>query len=244
MKKFFSFVLLALTACINYSQVNNEQEIPFTIVDSTETNFKIYYPQFDSIKLECFDKVTPETHENAIFCCSAAFTDDWGTEIDHERICGEHSSDGVVYRNPSLKRNTGAFIYYDKGFVFLYKPESGKEEILKKMYYSSKDGGCGFTQEMLIHNYKAVKTTRSRDNLNMFRALCKYENKLCVIDSKGIMSFGKFIDRLQTLGVEEAIYMDMGGWSYSWYRESNLTDAKYIHPGYNNSITNLLVFYK
>ena len=116
MKKFFSFVLLALTACINYSQVNNEQEIPFTIVDSTETNFKIYYPQFDSIKLECFDKVTPETHENAIFCCSAAFTDDWGTEIDHERICGEHSSDGVVYRNPSLKRNTGAFIYYDINF--------------------------------------------------------------------------------------------------------------------------------
>lgn len=244
MKKFFSFVLLALTACVSYSQINDEQEVLFTVIDSTETNLKIYYPQFDSIKLECFNKVTPESHENAIFCCTAAFTDDWGTEPNHDRICGEHSSNGVVYNNPSLKRNTGAFVYYDRQYHFFYKPETNKEDILHKMYLASLDGGCGFTQEMIIHNYKTVKTTRPYSNFTIFRALCEYHNQLCIIDSKNAISFGDFIHILENLGVKEALYMDMGGWNYSWYRENNQSSPKYIHSGYNASITNLLVFYK
>lgn len=246
MKKFFSLVLLALTACVSYSQINDDkQEILFTVIDSTEANLKIYYPQFDSIKLECFNKVTPESHENAIFCCAAAFTDDWGTEINHDRICGEHSSDGVVYNNRSLKRNTGAFVYYDNGYYeFVYRPESNREELLKKMYTASVDGGCAFTQEMIIHNNRVVKTTRSYENFNRFRALCNYNDRLCIIDSKDVVRFKDFITALNDLGVKEALYMDMGGWDYSWYIESNLSNPKYIHSGYNPSITNLLVFYK
>lgn len=244
MKKFFSFVLLALTACVGHSQINNEPEVKFTIIDSTETNLKIYYPQFDSIKLECFNKVTPESHENAIFCCTAAFTEGWGTDVNHDRICGEHSSNGIVYNNPSLKRNTGAFVYYDRAYHFFYKPETNKEEILYKMYLSSLDGGCGFTQEMIIHNYIIVKTTRPYNNFNNFRALCEYRNQLCIIDSKTPILFGDFIRALNNLGVKEALYMDMGGWDYSWYKESNISNAKYIHSVFNSSITNLLVFYK
>lgn len=244
MKKFFSFVLLVLTACVSHSQVNTEKEIPFTIIDSTRADIKIYYPQFDSIKLECFNKVTPESHENAIFCCTAAFTDSWGTEVNHDRICGEHSSNGVVYNNPSLKRNTGAFVYYDRQYHFFYKPDTNKEDILYKMYLASLDGGCGFTQEMMIHDYKIVKTTRSYNSFTRFRALCEYHNKLCIIDSKEPISFGNFIKTLSNLGVKEALYMDMGGWDYSWYRKSNLSNSRYIHPVYNSSITNLLVFYK
>jgi hypothetical protein len=112
------------------------------------------------------------------------------------------------------------------------------------MYLASLDGGCGFTQEMMIHDYKVVKTTRSYNSFTRFRALCEYHNQLCIIDSKKSISFGNFIKTLSNLGVKEALYMDMGGWNYSWYRESNLSDSKYIHATYNSSITNLLVFYK
>ena len=245
MKKFFSSVLIFLTACVSHSQIRVESDVQFTIVDSTETKVNIYYPKYDSIKLECFDKITPESHDNAIFCCTAAFTESWGTDVNHNRICGEHSSNGVVYNNPSLKRNTGAFIYYDNGYYeFIYRPESDKETILHKTYVASVEGGCGFTQEMMIHNYCIVKTTRPFSNVNRFRALCDYHDTLCIIDSKKAISFGDFIKELNNLGVKEAIYMDMGGWNYSWYKETSSSNPKYIHSTYNDSITNLLVFYK
>lgn len=245
MKNIITFILLLFTSCVSHTQtIEKVREFPTVVVDSSYANLIIYEPQYDSISLECFKEVRPEGYKDAIFCCSAAFTLDWGAEVNHYRICGEHSCDGVFYRNSSFKRNTGAFIYYDRGFEFIYKPELSKDDWLLKLSGSTYHKGCAFTQEMMIHNYQIVKTTRSYDNYNYFRALCDIRGKLCIIDSKDAITFGDFIRSLNNLGVKEAIYMDMGGWSYSWYKETNLTEAKYIYPTYHNSITNLLVFYK
>ena len=39
-------------------------------------------------------------------------------------------------------------------------------------------------------------------------------------------------------------YTDMGyGWNYSWYREFARQEASFIHPEYQKSATNWLVFY-
>ena len=246
MRNVIIFILLLFTSCTTHTQVvEKPEEIQTVIIDTTKHNLVIYKPQYDSISLECFKKVEPSTYENAIFCCTAAFTLDYGNEVNHYRICGEHSSDGVFYNNPPLKRNTGIFIYYDNGFRFIYKPEMNREEQLLNMHNSIYHKGCAFTQEMMIHNYRIVKTTKSFDNYNRFRALCEYENELCIIDSKEFITFGDFVRSLNNIGVKEALYMDMGGWDYSWYRPTNLSQGESIqYSSYHESITNLLVFYK
>ena len=76
--------------------------------------------------------------------------------------------------------------------------------------------------EMMIHEGKRVQTIRKDANKNEFRALCELSGKLCVIESKGVSSFGDFSQALLDEGVAEAIYLDMGpGWNYSWYRDDS-----------------------
>lgn len=90
----------------------------------------------------------------------------------------------------------------------------------------------GFTQEMMIHKGKKVPTTRPAGNRNVFRALClDADGKLALYESQGTVTFGSLIDALQSRGVKEALYTDMGqGWNYCFYRTNN-ADAtpSYLH---------------
>lgn len=97
---------------------------------------------------------------------------------------------------------------------------------------------------MMIHNGKAVKTTRPLGNRNIFRALClNSDYQLALYESQGVMSFGNFIDALLSEGVKEAIYTDIGqGWNYCFYRVNQSDKSpKYIHatslPYASNFIT-------
>lgn len=97
---------------------------------------------------------------------------------------------------------------------------------------AAKESGMGFAQEMMIHNGKAVKTTRPLDNKNVFRALClDKENQLALYESLGIVTFGNFINALLSQGVKEALYTDMGQrWNYCFYRvNANESSPKYLH---------------
>ena len=89
-----------------------------------------------------------------------------------------------------------------------------------------------FAQEMMIHDGKAVKTTRPLGNRNVFRALClNSDNQLALYESQGVMSFGNFIDALISEEVKEALYTDMGqGWNYCFYRVNQSDKSpKYLH---------------
>ena len=102
----------------------------------------------------------------------------------------------------------------------------------------------GFGQEMIIHNGKRVQTIRKDANKNEFRALCELYGKLCIIDSKGVTTFGDFINALLNEGVTEALYLDMGtGWNYSWWRD----DQGIVHEIHDHRIaftTNWITFYE
>ena len=70
-------------------------------------------------------------------------------------------------------------------------------------------GGCGFAQEMMIHEGKEIPYTRPASNTNEFRVLCMIDGKLAIADSKGNMKFGDFIKTLLQVGAAEALYLDM-----------------------------------
>lgn len=165
-------------------------------------------------------------NDSIILAFAGAFT---GTDFDkgHTNIAGDHVSDGTRFKGYSCKRNTGAFTWSPiSGPKFLYKDYSSA---LDK---AAAEGGMGFAQEMMIHDGKAVKTTRPLGNRNVFRALCLDSyNKLVLYESQGVVTFGNFIDALLSQGVKKALYTDMGqGWNYCFYRlNANDASPKYLH---------------
>lgn len=196
----------------------------------------IYTPYYSSVDLIC-GTMPSQSDKNVIFCAEAAFTGELLKEFKHSNILGDHVSGGKRYKGTGCKRNTGAFVYYDGKWKFLYNDYS------KDLDVAAQNGGMGFGQEMMIHEGKRVLTIRKDANKNEFRALCELSGKLCVIDSKGVSSFGDFIQALLNEGVTEAIYLDMGpGWNFSWYRD----DSGVPHVIHNHRIiytTNWITFY-
>lgn len=177
-------------------------------------------------------------NDSIVLAFAGAFT---GTMFDkgHFNIAGDHVSGGKRFKGYRCKRNIGAFTWsLISGPQFFYNDCSAA---LDKV---SKEGGMGFTQEMMIYNGKAVKTTRPLGNKNVFRALClDKEGELALYESQGIVTFGNFINALLSQGVKEALYTDMGqGWNYCFYRlNADESSPKYLHdrplPYASNFIT-------
>lgn len=243
---FLSFIIL-ISSCndepkASYAGNDNDSTIvdkvsPF--VERIDTNgLIILFPSFSSVDLRCGNIPNPTEKEIVLFA-EAAYT---GAPLDinfkHNKIAGDHVSNGVRYKGYRCKRNTGAFVYYSDKWKFLY------EDYSAELDSAAKYGGAAFAQEMMIHN-KIIKTTVRKDgNVNTFRALCELERKLCIVESLNDVKFGDFKSSLLEIGVSEAIYLDMGsGWNYSWYRLDDTTVVG-LHPKVHDYCTNWITFYK
>lgn len=173
-------------------------------------------PDMSVLEMDLVCNCIPSADNDSIAMAFAgAFT---GTMWDagHGNVAGDHVSAGHRYRGYRCKRNTGAFTLSNvDGARFYYQNYS---VALDK---AAKEGGMGFAQEMMIHQGKAVPTTRPHSNVNQFRAICLNNNgNIAVYESHGKVKFGNFIKALLNVGVTEALYTDMGpGWNYCFYRQ-------------------------
>lgn len=212
-----------------------------TIVNSF--GLTIYIPQ-DCVMQYVFSPDIPDgTIQNQMYVAAAAFTGvGWEDGFDHKLIAGDHVArlswetlDAKRYRGYPCKRNTGAFVYYNGQYKFLYKVYS------LELDSAAIHQGIGFGQEMITHEGAKVPTIRRAGNVNQFRALCEWHNDLCVIESKEDIAFGDFSDCLGKLSVSEALYLDMGGWNYSWYR-NKYGEVIHTFPEGRERLTNAIVF--
>lgn len=196
----------------------------------------VLYPKFSSVNLVC-DKEPSKYDTSVILFAEAAYTGQCQKSFDHFNIAGDHVSSGKRYKGYPCKRNTGAFIYYEGRWHFLYKNYSQMLDTV------AVHGGAAFGQELIIYNGHKIPTTRKDSNKNQFRALCEHKNKLCIVESDKVLPFGEFRDKLMKLGISYAIYLDMGlGWNYAWYRDGN--NIKELHKKKHNYCTNWITFYK
>lgn len=250
MKKFiiwilFDCVILFFVQCIqkntNNSQVvssvfNEEPAFQTIRVDSLNAGLIIYYPQTTHFGLVCGEM--PDTNiSNISFVCAAAFTGKKLGTFRHDNIAGDHVSAGQRYHGYSCIRNTGAFVSYNSKWKFLYQNYS------HELDSAANNDGMGFAQEMMIHKSRIVKHTRPDGEINLYRALCDINGELAIADSRDKISFGTFIELLLRSGANEALYMDMGGWKQSWYREYYDKGPQIIYPVANNYGTNWFTVY-
>ena len=73
--------------------------------------------------------------------------------------------------------------------------------------------------------------------------------KLCIIESKKVMTYEFFVKCLSAYKVTHALYLDMGrGWNYAWYRDKDgkvkeIFPESKLAPSYKYR-TNWITFYK
>ncbi len=183
----------------------------------------IFFPHFSSIDLVCKTMPKPETDSDVVFCCEAAFTGELMLDFKHSNIADPHVSGGQWYKGYTCKANTGAFMWYNSSWRFAKKPVD--------LHPVADKGGMAFCQRLLILDGKTQPMwERMRKNKTQYRALCEKDHRLCIIESKNVITFERFISLLEQQHVTNAIYLDMGrGWNYAWYRSSD-DKVEYLHP--------------
>ncbi len=196
----------------------------------------VLYPEYRRVDLVC-DTMPEKSDTSVILVAEAAYTGQRLESFNHMNVAGDHVSGGKRYKGYSCSRNTGAFVWYNAQWKFLYK--SYTHELDSAAAY----GGAGFGQELIIHEGENKETVRPNSSKNQFRALCENRGRLCVIESDSVLTFGDFRKKMLQYGVREAIYLDMGGgWNHAWYRDAD--SIKEMHPKTHNYCTNWITFYK
>lgn len=219
-----------LAECRKVPELSN-----YVPVDTGSTiGLNLYYPNFSRIDLVC-GKMPDKSNDSIIFMASAAYTSKELNVFSHSNIVGPHVSDGVFY--VPVSKPKGAFSFYDNSPHFTYG------DYTNDMKCAARKGGCAFSQDMIICNGELTQYDRDPKSKAYFRALCLLEDKLAIVDSKNSETFELFVSRLHHMNISNAIYMDMGGWSYSWYRDSNNNIIE-LGNRPNKFATNWLVFYK
>lgn len=175
------------------------------------------------------------------FCCEAAFTGELLNEFKHSNIADNHICNGEMKKGYRCKANTGGFVW-----------GKGKWKFMRKADYPTEANGwnMGFCQLLIIKD-SAVRPigTKMKNSRTIYRALCEKDGKLCIIESKKVMTYEFFVKCLSAYKVTHALYLDMGrGWNYAWYRDKDgvvkevFPESK-LAPSYKYR-TNWITFYK
>lgn len=179
----------------------------------TTTNLKVYYPDYSKIDLVC-GKMPKPAREDVEFCCEAAFTGELLTEFKHLNVADNHICNGVMKKGYRCKANNGGFVW-----------GKGKWKFMRKSDFPIEANGwnMGFCQLLIIKGGIVRPIgSRMKNNRNIYRALCEKDGKLCIIESKKVMTYEYFVMSLKDFKVSHALYLDMGrGWNYAWYRDKD-----------------------
>lgn len=110
---------------------------PILTIEKTDS-LTIYYPNFNRIDL--VTRTMPDTigDTDVIFCCAAAFTGECLKEFKHSNVAGDHVASGERFHGYPCKRNTGAFVWYENQWKFLYDNYS------HELDSAAKHNGMGF----------------------------------------------------------------------------------------------------
>ena len=220
------------------SKTFNKSTASVSFVCRHDTNdLVVFMPTYKRVDLVCGER--PSIDDTTIvFCAEAAFTGECLDSFIHRNIAGNHVSGGVYYNGYKAKANTGAFVWYNGKWKFLYK------NYAKDLKEAEKYGGMGFCQNLVVYNGQALPLFRKDKPKNIYRVLCELNGKLCVVESKYSLAYSEFVKLLIGLNVKNALYLDMGGgWNYSWCRDS-VGAVHEIHPQTYGSRyqTNWIVF--
>ena len=201
-------------------------------VDGTICTILLFEPK--GLRLRLANK-RPSYCEHNFLCVAAAFTSK-STTID-----GLFIQKGKIINQTKLKILNGTCIITNDSLIIVNSKvitnKFIKDVINKKLSL--------FQQVLLVNNSIVVNCELFGESKFVRRALIQFENSFCVCQTNKEVTISEFQTALIKIGVVNALYLDMGGWSEGWYR--NNFDGRVLIgkiSKYTNKQTNWLVFEK
>lgn len=172
-------------------------------------------------------------------CIPAAFTTTTDT------IVGIYAYKGKVFNSKSISKPIGGALLIEDGKFQIFPTEKGAKFTPEFIESLKTRKASLFQQYQLVEN-KSAATFKDKKKFQM-RAICKFaDGREGIVESEKSISFKTFNDDLVALGVQDAIYTDMGAWDEGWYRHPNT--EKNVPIGNIRSRTkrqtNWVIFYK
>lgn len=179
----------------------------------------IYYPQFDTIELQCTNFLIPCFHKDVTMSLAGPLTRNYSLIPSHDRIVGWHVSDGKVWLDSEFISQIGTFVFCDGRYTFY--DEMTEEDLKELLEATAKKGGIAFRgYDWVINGERTDLWFKKKNKKYHFRALSDYGGRLCVIESREKTQCERFKDLLVELEVKNAISLDTGlGWHNSWWRD-------------------------
>lgn len=173
----------------------------------------IYYADYGDLSFAAGKRPSKEDPD-ILMCVAAAFQANYQLVFRHDNIVGWHASEGQLERGKPQEK-LGAFTYVN-GTARIWDTEEAEQAVQN----AAAQGGMGFQQFIVL--YGGQRGSHGSDEFRCYRVLALLGGRACIIDSRTQMHYDEFILALQKLGVQDALYCDMGsGWNYSWYRGSD-----------------------
>lgn len=163
------------------------------------------------------------------FCIPAAFTTTTDT------IVGIYSYKGNVYNARAISKSIGGTILIEGGRFEIFPNEKGAKFASDFIASLRERRASLFQQYQLVQN-KVAATFKDKKKFQM-RAIVKFsDGREGVVESYKAIDFKTFNADLVALGVQDALYTDMGAWDEGWYRHP--VTEKLVAIGNDRSKTN------
>ena len=217
-------------------------------VDSTEL-LTIYDITDCPLDLAC-GQMPDTAQENVLLCAAAAFTGQCLDHFEHSNILGPHISGGILYEG--YTENKDGVPFAERYALFVWEGTGKDGKMLPKRFCAfpcdkvllkAVDcGGMAFTQHWVIKNGAVfVPHIQPLERVEHFRSICQKGERYYVMANREEMSYQNYLQALVDVGVENALYMDMGaGWNHSFYRDQE-GQVHILHPKGHDYPTNWIV---
>ena len=177
-----------------------------------------------------FDVARPSRQDdNVLLCIPAAFTSRSGG------LCGLYACRGEVSNTSAVDKGMGGAIQFQAGTCKIFDTKNGAslDDAFVEQLKGSKSS---FFQQFQIVKDGHAEGFKDKSHLQR-RCIATFANEECaVVESQDNVSFQEFGEDLLSLGVQNAIYTDMGPYGGGWYRDSK--ENKIVPIGKSHLLTN------
>lgn len=153
-----------------------------------------------------------KTNKKIKLCIPAAFTTTTGT------VVGVYAYKGKVGNANRVSKPIGGALQITNGKFKIFPSSNGACFTKEFLASVEKSGSSLFQQFQLVDKGTPAKFKDKK--IFQMRAIAKFkDNREAVVESVDAIDFKRFNGDLAAMGVEDAMYTDMGAWDEGWYRD-------------------------
>lgn len=187
-----------------------------TVVQDVDGDSYTFFYQ-DSLIID-FVTIRPSREDtNIIMCVPAAFTN-----LNDGKIDGLFVDDGKINQRGRLNTTLQGAFLLTEGKIELMSTKNGSQLSDLLLAAISKKQGDLFQQVLLIADGEAMPLPQPK--LFQRRAIVIMKSgEVAMVENEEAKTYAAFTNDLVGLGVQQALYLDMGAWDEGWYRDVNGT---------------------